>query len=213
MAWIRMRFLLVLLCLVAIASARTADAEKPVWLLGDNFHTSMAFRARDVPFRKDFLDGAQADEIIIGFGAGKDYMGPSSLWTILQAIFPNRGVLHVVPVTGPILRKFPKADVVQLMLSPVQFNKLMDEVRASFANTPDGKPIYKGTGTWTFGRFYASNERFYFPYVCNMWVAMKLNHAGEHFFLPDAVMSHRVILQAAKQGQYLQHHGLHPTGF
>jgi hypothetical protein len=102
---------------------------------------------------------------------------------------------------------------VLLWLKPASFAKLVGEIDQSFARTRDGRRIYIGRGVFATGRFYASRERFYFPYVCNMWVAVKLGHAGVPFFLPRAILSNSLILQAREKGVMLQRHSGRPEDY
>jgi hypothetical protein len=46
-----------------------------------------------------------------------------------------------------------------------------------------------------------------------MWVAIKLSHAGAPFFLPRAILSNSLILQAREKGVLLQRHHGTPQGF
>lgn len=184
-----------------------AESRVPVWLLGNGFHTSLVFRARDIPYLHDITGSRDADEIAIGWGASADYRGPSTPWTVLQAIYPNHGALHIVPIHGPIARRFPHSDLVLLWLKPQGFSTLVSEIDRSFAITRDHHRILLGRGYFPDSRFYASSERFYFPYVCNEWVAIKLSRAGVPFFLPRALLSNSLILQASEKGALLQRHG------
>ena len=203
----RRLFSLLLVCSTfGVGGRAEAAADKPVWLLGNGFHTSIVLRARDIPFRGQITGARDADELAIGWGAAADYRGPSTPWTVLEAIFPNYAALHVVPIRGAIPRRFPHSDVVLLWLKPASFSKLVSEIDRSFAFTPDHHRIFLGRGYYADSRFYASSERFYFPYVCNMWVAIKLSRAGMPFFLPRAVLSNSLILQAGEKGVTLQRH-------
>jgi hypothetical protein len=188
-------------------------AEKPVWLLGNDFHTSLVFRARDLPFRRQITGSPDADELAIGWGASADYRGPSTPWTVLEAIFPNRAALHIVPIHGAITRRFRHSDVVLLRLKPAAFAKLVSEIDRSFAFTPDHRRIFLGRGFYPDSRFYKSSELFYFPYVCNVWVAIKLSHAGIPFCLPRALLSNSLILQAGEKGVILQRHSTPRDGY
>ena len=188
-------------------------ADKPVWLLGNDFHTSLVLRARDVPFRREITGSSDADELAFGWGASADYRGPSIACTVLRAIIPGPAAIHVVPIHGPITRRFPHSDVVLLWLKLASFSKLLREINCSFAFTPDHHRIFLGRGYYPDSRFYASSELFYFPYVCNMWVAIKLSRAGVPFFLPRAILSNSLILQAREKGTLLQRHGGKPDGY
>ncbi len=192
--------------------AFAANGDKPVWLLGNDFHTSIAFRTRDIPFRSEVAPG-KSDELVIGWGASDYYRGPASTWKMIRAIFPGPSVIHVVPASGPLTRSFPHSDIVELRLTPANFAILVREIAGSFTYTRGHRLIYLGRGDYTAGRFYASHEIFYFPYVCNMWVAVKLNHAGENFCLCGAIMSSPLIHQAQKKGVILQHYDGEPEGY
>ena len=183
------------LALPALPAFGSADPRKPLWLLGNDFHTSLVLRARDIPFRREITRSRDADEIAIGWGASADYRGPSTPWTVLQAMFPNHAALHIVPIHGSIGHRFPHSDIVLLRLEPQNFSRLVDEIDHSFALTPDHHRILLGRGYFPDSRFYASRERFFFPYVCNMWVAVKLSRAGIPFFFPRALLSNSLILQ------------------
>jgi hypothetical protein len=209
----RLPILLLIGLLFGFRSRAGEAAEKPVWLLGNDFHTSIVLRAKDIPFRTEIASSAGADELAFGFGASADYRGPSSLWTVLQAIFPNHAALHVVPIQGSITRRFPHSDVVLLRLTPDSFSKLVSEIDRSFAFTKDHHRIFLGRGYYPDSRFYESSELFYFPYVCNMWVAIKLSRAGVPFFLPRAILSNSLILQAREKGTLLQRHSGTPDDY
>jgi hypothetical protein len=184
-----------------------AAGEKPMWLMSNGFHTSVVFRARDIPFRGEITGSRDADELAIGWGASADYRGPSTLWTVLEALFPSKGALHVVPIHGPMNRRFPHSDIVLLRLKAASFDKLMAEIDGSFARTREHRRIFLARGYYPDSRFYASSEDFYFPYVCNVWVAKKLSRVGMRFCLPRAVLADGLILQASEQGVMAQRRG------
>jgi len=205
---------LLLICLgFGIGRRAEGAANKPVWLLGNDFHTSIVLRASDVPFRSEVTGSPAADELAFGWGASAEYRGPSNACTVLEAIFPGPAALHVVPIHGAITRRFPHSDVVLLWLKPAGFSKLVSEIDQSFAFTPDHHRIFLGRGYYPDSRFYAGSELFYFPYVCNMWVAIKLSRAGVPFFLPRAILSNSLILQAVEKGTLLQRHSGTPDGY
>jgi hypothetical protein len=182
--------------------------EEPIWLVGNTFHTSVVLRTRDVPFAAALRLQGRPDEIAFGWGARADYIGPTTPWTILQAIFPNRGAIQVVPVRGSVTRFFPDSDVVELFLTPRQLSIFVAEVEHSFSRGANGRFIFLHAGHYPGGAFFASRERFYFPYVCNEWVAIKLQRAGLPITRFHAVLSESLIAQAAHLGIYLQrHHG------
>ena len=204
-------FLLFLLFLRGASSnAAPGPPRIPVWLLANTFHSSIVLRARDVPFAGEISGSPHPAKIAFGFGACADYIGPSTAWTIFQAIFPNKAAIHVVPIADSIGERFPNSDIVLLYLEPPQFAKLLAEINRSFAYDAAGHRIVAHAGHFPDSRFYLSSERFYFPYVCNEWVAIRLRRSGLPFFLPRAILSESLVAQASHLGLYLQrHHGEH----
>ena len=184
------------------------SADEPVWLLGNNFHTSIVLRARDVPYRDEIAGDRQADELAIGWGAKEYYRKGASFWNLVQALVPLPGAIQVIPVRGPITRRFPDSDVVLLKLTPEGLATLVGEIDRSFALTRDHQRIPLGCGYYAESRFYLSSERFYFPYVCNSWIALKLKRAGVPLALDKTVKADGLVREASKVGVVVQrHHG------
>jgi len=186
--------------------AVAAAADEPVWLLGNNFHTSIVLRAQDVPYRDEVTGDRQADELAIGWGANQYYRNGASFWNLLQALWPNRGAIQVIPVHGSITHRFPDSDVVLLRLTPEGLSTLVREINGSFALTPDHHRVLLGRGYYADSRFYLSREYFYFPYVCNSWIALKLQRAGVPFRLSGTVKADGLVRQAGKLGVVIQRH-------
>jgi hypothetical protein len=112
----------------------------------------------------------------------------------------------VIPVHGPVTRRFPDSDVILLRLTPEGLSTLVREIDDSFAFTPDHQRILLGRGYYADSRFYLSSEHFYFPYVCNSWIALKLKRAGVPFQLSGTVKAEGLVRQASKLGVVLQRH-------
>jgi hypothetical protein len=187
-------------------ASAAAAADEPVWLLGNDFHTSIVLRARDVPYRDEITGDRQADELAIGWGAKEYYRKGASFWNLIQALVPLPGAIQVIPVRGPITKRFPDSDVILLRLTPEGLSTLVREIDDSFAFTPDHQRISLGRGYYADSRFYLSQERFYFPYVCNSWIALKLKRAGVPFSLAGTVKAEGLVRQASKVGVVLQRH-------
>jgi hypothetical protein len=80
------------------------------------------------------------------------------------------------------------------------------EIDNSFALTPDHQRILLGRGYYADSRFYLSREHFYFPYVCNSWIALKLKRAGVPFRLSGTVKAEGLVREASSLGAVLQRH-------
>jgi uncharacterized protein (TIGR02117 family) len=209
---LRLGFLLAL----AVAGLRAAGAAetKPVWLVSNGFHSSLAVRARDVPFRREIAGQSRADALLIGWGAADFYRGKVNPWTVLKATFtPSPSVLHVVPVRGPVARRFAHSDVVEFALSPAQFRILLRELDAAFARDARGQRAFISRGYFADSRFYQGRDRFYFPKMCNVWVAQRLRQSGVPVFVPTAMAANDLVWQAAKLGKRQGWKRRPPDGF
>jgi len=192
--------LVALLCIWETATA--VAREKPVWLVSNGFHTSLAVRTEDLPFAGEVIGDPRADSVLIGWGAADFYRGKVNLWTILKAVCgADSSLLHVVPVRGAVAARFRHSDVIQLHLSPTRMRGLAGDIDRAFARDRRGQRIFAGRGYYAASRFYAGRERFYFPVTCNFWVARQLRRSGIPIFTPTAIVADGLVRQAAKAGQ------------
>jgi hypothetical protein len=115
------RVLSLTLLLWAAATALARETAKPVWVVSNGFHTSLAVRVRDLPFAREIVGDRRADAVLIGWGAEDYYRGKVKPWTFCKALCgASPSLLHVVPVRGPVADRFQHSDVVQLNLTPPQ---------------------------------------------------------------------------------------------
>lgn len=207
-------FTVLAIYLAALHCVAFAVETKPVWLLSNGLHTSLAVRARDVPFRRKITGSARADTLIIGWGAADFYRGNVNLWTTLRAtLSPSPSVIHVVPVRGPLARRFAHSDIIELALTPAQFHSLLAQLDAAFARDASGARAYLSPGYYDDSRFYHGRERFYFPKICNIWIAQRLRQSGLPICVPGALASSELIWQANQIGTRRQWLRLPVDGF
>lgn len=196
-------------CLVAASGALSgcafADDARSVWLVSNGFHTSLAFRSRDVTFLREVTAESRVDGLLIGWGAADYYRGKVNPWTCLKAIaWPSPGILHVVPIRGNVAARFRHSDVIELSLSSSQFRFLLRQIDDAFARDASGRRVFITRGYFQDSRFYLSRERFYFPKMCNVWVAQKLRRSGVPVFVPTAMVANDLVWQADKLGKRRQ---------
>lgn len=202
------------LALSILAGITHADETKPVWLLSNGLHTSLAVRARDVPFRQEIAGPSRADTLLIGWGAADFYRGNVTLCTVLRAtLTPSPSVLHIVPVRGPLARRFAHSDIIELTLTPAQFRTLLAQLDAAFARDDAGRRDFISPGYFENSRFFRGSERFYFPKMCNLWVAQRLHRSGLPICVPGAVAASELIWQAERIGKRRQSLRLPVDGF
>jgi hypothetical protein len=184
------------------------ETTHPVWLVSNGFHASIAVRARDWPFARKIDRRHLSSTLLIGWGSEDFYRGKVNMVTFLRSLFGiGPSLLHVIPIDGPPRARFRHSDIVQINIPAAKMNGLTGEIDRSFARTPDGFPMDEGRGYYPDSRFYLGSERFYFPYFCTTWVALKLRRAGVPICVPTAIIAGNLVREAAAFGQMQQRRG------
>jgi uncharacterized protein (TIGR02117 family) len=170
-----------IVCLAtALLFAGSASAE-PVWLVSNGFHTSVAVRTRDLPsdLRSLVADPA-ADHLLIGWGAAIYYTARkvTPIVCCRATFFPTASALHIVPVRGPLARRFPHSDIFRFETTPTRIRQLCGFLRDALARDREGNRRLLGSGYFAGSQFYAGREIFWFPVTCNIWSARALRRAG-----------------------------------
>lgn len=208
------RLLAATLVLLLCANAKALEAQATVWIVSNGFHTSFAFRSRDLPFGRCVANDKEAQYLLIGWGAGDFYRGKVNPWTFLEALLGiGPSLLHVVPVCGRIGSRFSHSDIVSLSMPVSRLKTLAAEVDRAFTRRQDGSRVFEGRGYYLDSRFYLAREHFYFPHMCNTWVALKLRRSGFPIFIPTAIVAEDLIDQAARLGTVIQHRSRPADGF
>lgn len=194
------RFVKIALLVLLTFFCRAASAV-PVWIVSNGFHSSIGLQVRDVPTWRALPIAHGANNLLIGWGDAQWYRGNANIGTLFSATFwPTPGVLLLVPVQEPFAKKYPHSDIVRLDLSDAQFAKLRAAIESDFARDAAGKPIFAGDGFAPQSAFYQSRESFYFPKMCNYWVAEQLQKSGVRLSRFRSVSAAGLIHEAAPHG-------------
>jgi len=182
---------LVFFALAHAGAARAANAwtcspeEKlcrTVFIIHDSWHAAIVLRKDDLsiatlPELADFPDPS-----FVEFSWGdKDYFpDPDSGFSMaLKAAFWSSGsVLHLVGSTDEPRKFYPKAEIIELRLSPTAFDRLIDFLSQSFLRPNSKGRAQASPGLYSYSRFYPSSRKFSLLNTCNTWVAQTLETAG-----------------------------------
>lgn len=197
--WTRLVYILWLIVATAKAGGETT---RPVWLVSNGFHSSLGFRAADFPNAKNLTGDSQPDILLIGWGATRFYEGHNDPISLFRAIFGlDSSALHVVPVRGRLNLHWSHSDIVRIELPVGRHRELVREIAQSFARDSAGHLRLLGRGYFPDSRFYLSRDHFFFPKMCNLWVAQKLQHAGLSLHGPILLMASPLVLRALPAGR------------
>lgn len=184
------------------ASACAADR---VWLVGNGFHSGIAIRTEDLPDGQKLSGDPRAEFLLFGWGDAAFYRRQINPWTTLAALcWPTPSIVHVVPVRGSVTARFPRSDVIELSLPRSRYLALCRALDEAFSRDARGRRVFVERGYFPESRFYAGRESFYFPKMCNLWTAQKLQRAGVPVFAPTAIFASGLARQAARSGTRLQ---------
>jgi uncharacterized protein (TIGR02117 family) len=191
----------------ACAPALTARATPDTWVavVSHAWHTDIAVRLADVPAGSwpDAQRFPDAEIIEIGWGDRDYFTAPEETLALgARAIFRSRGsALRVVWLDGPIERRFPDSDVVEIPIARSALRRLIEFIRESYALTADGAPVDLGPGPWPRSRFYLATGHYGLFNSSNQWTARALRSAGLPFVPASSLTVGSVLCQAASIGR------------
>ncbi len=173
----------------------------PVWIVSNGFHSSLAVRVRDVPELRALPVAHDANFLLIGWGDSQWYRGNVNASTACSAVlWPTPSVLLLVPLREKVASKYSHSDVIRLELSRQSFEKLRARIDGEFARNAAGKPIRIEDGFVPGSEFYAARESFYFPKMCNYWVAEQLQKSGLHLSRFRSISAAGLVHETAPLG-------------
>ncbi len=160
----------------------TADSTSTVYVVQHGWHAGIAVRRADIPRGQwPVLDDfPNARYLEVGWGEARYYTGQSrGIWGVLRAgAWPTGSVLHVVPIGGAVLDRFPEQAVVRVPVGEAEIDALVAFVAESFAADSTGGATVAAPGYYADSRFYRSPLTYHVFNNCNHWAAAALEAAG-----------------------------------
>ena len=216
--WARRIFLLVLVgwgFLLAVrchlprqATAPSPDSTSTIYLVQHGWHAGIAVRRPNLsadawPILDDF---PEARYLEVGWGEARYYPGEiRGVWGAIRAgLWPNRSVLHVVPVADSVTGTFSQNTIVRIPVSRSELDALTRYVAASFAAPSDGTTLFATDGFYPGSRFYRSSLTYHVFNNCNHWAAGALEAAGCDTAPRWTLTVGRVVKQARACGTLIQ---------
>jgi len=190
------------------ATAPSPDSTSAVYLVQHGWHAGIAVRRADLPDEAwpIFGDFPEARYLEVGWGEARYYPGDiRGVWGALRAgLWPNRSVLHVVPVAASVRRTFPVNTIVRIPISRRELDGLTRYVADSFARADDGAALPAADGYYPGSRFYRSGLPYHVFNNCNHWAAGALEAAGCDTAPRWTLTVGRVVNQALDCGTLVQ---------
>lgn len=198
-------------CTVAPPLPTTDSAQRvhTLYVVSNRWHTAITVDRLKIvatgllPETVDFPD---AKFLEIGWGDRAYYPAQRTTleMTLRAAFVPTSAVMHVAGRTRAPKASPPGAasEVVQLMLSDVQFHRLIRTIAAEFDRPEGGRAEPIAPGLYPGSHFYDAHGTFHLLNTCNTWTARMLSSGGikvspSGVVTADAVMARlRTAIQA-----------------
>lgn len=159
-----------------------AELVRSVYVVKRGWHTGLAIAAADWPNR-DWSLLAQfpdSDYLEFGWGDARFYPAEPETWSlgIRAALWPTSSVIHVIGVRTPILANIQADDIVEVRVSVDGLRRMAEAIQREFTEqTPAALPVSLSAAP-TPNRFYSARRQFFFPRMCNWWIASRLQEAS-----------------------------------
>lgn len=181
---------------------------KTIFLLGHGWHTGLAFPLADVPasYWPERALYPDAEWLEVGWGDEGFYRAEKVTFPLAcKALFwPTPSVLHLVGIEGPIAEYFTRSSIVELEISDDGFDRACRFVDDSFRTDDVNRPHMIAEGIYGNGKFFRSNQSYFFPRTCNAWTAKALRIAGLPMWTWTAQTAANVMRQGRRLGQELR---------
>ena len=153
-----------------------------VFVVYDSWHAAIVLPTaelsmKSIPEEEDF---PSARYLEFSWGDQDYFPDPASgvLLALKAAFWSSGSVLHLVGFDDEVRRFYPKAEVVELRLSPAAHDRLLGFLTESFKRAESAQRAPARPGLYDYSRFYPSTGKFSLLNTCNTWVARALQTAG-----------------------------------
>jgi uncharacterized protein (TIGR02117 family) len=163
-------------------SRTDAETLRSIYVVKRGWHTGIVVAKDEWPSQSWPLlaDFPQARYLEFGWGEATFYQAEETTFGMLvdAAIGPSPSVVQVTGLRQLSLEPAQDFEIVRLHVSAAGFAALAQSIAGSFADgplAPTGK-VYTSDSLTI--RYYRARGSFYFPRMCNRWVAEKLEAGG-----------------------------------
>lgn len=156
------------------------DALRSIYVVRRGWHTGVVVAAADWPNQSWSVldDFRNVDYLEFGWGDERFYQAEeNTFWLGLRAaLWPTPSVVHVIGLQSP---ETARANEIVRVRVPLQgLRRLAAAIEDEFAErrpSPEGSPLAAAPMP---NRFYEAKHSFFFPRMCNWWIATRLQEVG-----------------------------------
>jgi hypothetical protein len=177
-----------------------AEEMRSVYVVRRAQHTGIAIAAADWPNRNWSLlaDFAGSDYLEFGWGEARYYQAETETWwmAVRAALWPNESVIHVIGAPSPTVENLHAEDLVEVRISSDGLRQMAEAIEREFTQmAPTATPVSLRAFPKP-NHFYSARRRFFFPRMCNWWVASRLQEASCPIAPWSVVTAGRIMREA-----------------
>lgn len=182
-------------------SRASPDSLRTIYIVRRGWHTGVAVAVSDWPNQAWTVlnDFPRVDYLEFGWGDERFYQAEkNTLWLGSRAaLWPTSSVIHVIGLQTPIATNVHADEIVAVRIPLEGVRRLTAAIEEEFAGErptpPSGSALASAPSP---NRFYKSERRFFFPRMCNWWIARRLQNAGCPIQPWSVITASRVIREA-----------------
>lgn len=153
-----------------------------IFVTSNGWHTGIAIARGDLPAAAvpEAADFPDARYLEFGWGDAAYYPAkdPGPGMALAAALKPTPAFVHLVGLSAPPNRVFPKANIVTVRVARERFGALVRYLDAAFARNGAARAQPSAPGLYSFSKFYPATGEFDLFNTCNNWTARGLVAAG-----------------------------------
>ena len=153
-----------------------------IYVVSNGWHTGIGLAREDLPPGRvpEIADFPEAPYFEFGWGDREYYPAPQPTFAMAldAAMVPSPAVMHLVGLDWSPQHAFPKSEVLAMMLTAAQLDRMTAAIAASFDRPAGGRAHVIAPGLYPNSRFYPAHGRFHLFNTCNSWTARILADAG-----------------------------------
>lgn len=173
---------------------------RSIYVVKRAWHTGVAIAAADWPNRDWPLlaDFQGSDYLEFGWGDERFYQAEPETWWqgIRAALWPTSSVIHVIGVRSPIIENIYADDIVEVRVSVDGLRRMAAAIEQEFTERdPAATPVSLRAAPKP-NHFYSARRKFFFPRMCNWWIASRLEEANCPIAPWSVVTAPRIMREA-----------------
>jgi len=177
---------------------------RSIYIVKRGWHTGIAVAAANWPNREwsVLADFANSDYLEFGWGDERFYQAePETFWLgVRAALWPTSSVIHVIGIRSPIIENIEANDIVEVRVSVDGLRQMAAAIEREFTEpVPVATPVSLNAAPKP-NHFYSARRKFFFPRMCNWWIATRLEEANCPIQSWSVVGSSRVMREARAFG-------------